>query len=260
MSPRPMSIKSHEGALPRMPWLSMAGTILLAAAILIIFRPGLQKWMGSYASRTSASPGLQAAAVGDSLQITWPAGLRTAALNIKDGDAWRRIDLDQNALNSGRYLYRPVSSEVLIRMDTETVRVMGLTPHPEAPPVPVAAPAPVVEVAQATPASSAQDQAADRVATPAASPEIAERKVPDPFPKALRSIHGTIHVDVQVAVAADGTVQSAEVLTPAKSPYFNRLSLAAAQGSRFKPGADGGSMVLRYEYSRAGVEVSLKAD
>jgi TonB family protein len=115
----------------------------------------------------------------------------------------------------------------------------------------------VVEVAEEAAAPPPDEQTADRaVATP---PEIADRKAPAPLPQALRTVHGTIRVDVGVAVAADGTVQSAELLAPAQSPYFNRLSLAAAQESRFQPSTGGGSLVLRYEYTRAGVEVSQPA-
>jgi TonB family protein len=110
-----------------------------------------------------------------------------------------------------------------------------------------------VEVAQAIAAPAPSEQTADRAVT--TTPEIADGKVPAPLPQALRTVHGTIGVEVRVMVAPDGTVQSSELVKPARSPYFNRLSLEAAQGSRFQPSADGRSVVLRYEYSRAGVQV-----
>ena len=250
MSPRPMNVHNDESTTIRIPWLSMAATVLIAAAILIVFRPGLQRWSDSSGPRASAGPRLRATPSGEGVQIWWPPGTHPSDLSVQDGGVWHRIELNADEVATGRYLYRPSSAEVLIRMDAETVRVMGLAPHPEP------SPPPVVEVAKEEPAPVPAPvvQTADRVV--ASSPEIADRKVPAPFPKALRTVHGSIRIDVQVAIAADGSVQSAEVLTPARSPYFNRLSLAAAQGSRFKPGADGSSIVLRYEYSRAGVEVS----
>ncbi|MGA2185031.1 MAG: hypothetical protein ABSH47_18590 [Bryobacteraceae bacterium] len=264
-----MTPHNDESATLRLPWLSMAATIVLAAALLVLFRPDLQKRLeASDASRADAGPALRATPLGDSLRIAWPPGesafrnARAAALSIRDGDEWHRIDLNQHALAAGQVLYRPSSAEVLVRLDvtdgadhgvTETVRLLGLPAHREAPP----APAPVVEVADETAAATPDEQTADRAL--AASQEIADRKVPAPLPKALKTVHGIIRVDVRVAIAADGTVQSAELSTPAQSRYFNRLSLAAAQGSRFRPSTGGGSQVLRYEYTRAGVQVSQPA-
>jgi hypothetical protein len=261
-----MTPQNDEGATLRLPWLSMAATIVLAAALLVLFQQDLQKRLeASGGSRADAGSALRATPLGDSLRITWPGSesvfrrARAAALSIRDGDEWHRIELNQHALAAGQFLYRPSSSEVLVRLDvtdgadhgvTETVRLLGLPPHPQAPPAPVA------EVAAEAPAPPDQ-QTADR--TLATSPEIAGRKVPAALPKALATVHGIIRVDVRVAVAADGTAQSAELLTPAQSPYFNRLSLAAAQTSRFQPSTGGSSLVLRYEYTRAGVQVSQAA-
>ena len=258
-----MTPHNDESATLRLPWLSMAATILLAAALLVVFRPDLEKRLeASSGSRADAGPALRATPLGDSLRIAWPSGARAAALSIRDGDEWHRIDLNQHALAAGQFMYRPSSAEVLVRLDvtggadhpgaTETVRVLGLPEHHEAPP----APAPVVEVAEETAAATPDEQTADRAL---AAPEIAERKLPAPLPKALRTVHGIIRVEVRVAIAADGTVRSAELSTPAQSRYFNRLSLAAAQGSRFRPVAGGSSLLLRYEYTRAGVQVSQPA-
>lgn len=222
----------------------MAATILLAAAMLVVFRQQLRKRVEAYGTApVAAGPMLRAAPAVDGVRITWPAGARAAALSVKDGGQWRQIALDGPALAAHQYLYRASSAEVQVRMDGQTVRVLGLTPRP------VTA---AVEMAQAAP--PADVHTADR-AVPAAA-EVADRKVPAPFPKALRTIQGSIHVDVQVAVAADGTVESAEVVAPAHSPYFNRLSVAAAQGSRFRRSAGASAVVLRYEYSRDGVAVS----
>jgi hypothetical protein len=256
---------NDQDATPSLPWLTMSATIVLAAALLVLFRADLEKRLEAFdAARGDAGQALRVTPLGDSLRITWPAGesafrnARTAALSINDGDEWRRIELSQHALAAGQFLYRPSSTEVLVRLDVtgnahhgviETVRVLGLTPHPVAPP------APVVEVAKET-APPPDEGTADRALAP--SPEIAVRRTPAPLPQALRTVHGTVRVDVRVAIGADGTVQSAEVLT-AQSPYFNRLSLAAARGSRFRPSTGGGSLVLRYEFTREGVQVSQPA-
>ncbi|MGA3023487.1 MAG: hypothetical protein ABSF98_01820 [Bryobacteraceae bacterium] len=266
-----MKLDKDDSATPRLPWLSMAATIVVAAALLVLFRPDLQKRLEAYtAPRADASPALRATPQGDSLQIAWPAGgrafrnARAAALSIRDGDEWHRIALNQHALAAGQFLYRPSSSEVLVRLDvtdgadhpgvTETVRLLGLTPQREAP----TAPAPLVEVAEEKAAAPPpEEQTADRAV--AMSPQIVDRKMPAPLPQALRTIHGAIRVDVRVAIAANGKVQSAELLTLAQSPYFSGLSLAAAQKSRFHASTGGGSLVLHYEYTREGVQISQAA-
>jgi hypothetical protein len=250
----------------------MAATIVLAAALLVWFRQDLRERTEGYAAaRASAGPALRATTLGDSVRITWPAGARAAALSIKDGDAWHRIELNQQAVAAGQFLYRPTSTEVLVRLVatdgvTESVRLLGLTPHHEAVPAPAPPPAPVVEVAQEKPAAPPVEQTADRALAPAeepaqkrVSPEKADRKTPVPLPQALRSIHGAVRVDVRVVIAGNGKVQSAELAKPAESPYFNRLSLAAAQGSRFRDSAGGGSLVLHYEYTREGVRITEAA-
>jgi pyruvate/2-oxoglutarate dehydrogenase complex dihydrolipoamide acyltransferase (E2) component len=251
-----MTPSNGEGATLRLPWLSMSTVIVLAAALLVLFRPHLRKrFEASGASQPAAVPALRATPQGDSLRIAWPAGERAAVLSIQDGGAWHRIELNRQVLAAGQFLYQPASTEVLVRLDvtdgphrgvTETVRLLGLPAHREAPP----APAPVEEAALPLP----DEQSADRAVT--APPEMADRKTPSPLPKALATVHGIIRVDVRVTIAADGTVQSAELMAPAQSRYFNRLSLAAAQESRFLPSTDGGSLVLRYEYTREGVQVS----
>jgi hypothetical protein len=246
----PMPVDRNETPSVRLPWLTMSSTILVAAALLDVYQPGLQKWVAACStSKAQVRPALEAAPVGDSLRITWPAR-KAAALFVKDGGEWHRIELDRDARADGRFLYRPSSTEVLVHLDetdgaTEMVHVLGLQP------------APPVEVAQATPAPRPQEQTADR-ALPV-SPEAAGRTVPVPLPLALRTIRGAIRVDVLVTVATGGAVQSAELLNPSPSSYFNRLSLAAAQTSRFPPSASGDSLVLHYEYAREGVHVSQLA-
>jgi hypothetical protein len=226
-----MPLDNNETVMLRVPWLSMSAVVVLAAALLVWFRPDLRP-------REVAGPFLRAAPQGDSLRITWPAG-EAAALSIQQGGGWHGIALSRQALADGQLLYRPSSSDVLVRLDhsgaSETLRLIGLPAH-------------------ASPAGS--EPAADRA--PAPPPEIPSRKIPVLLPQAVRSIHGNVRVDVQVVIAADGSVRSAVFLKRAESPYFNRLSLAAAQASRF-PSMSGHSLVLRYDYTRAGVEVSQPA-
>jgi TonB family protein len=177
--------------------------------------------------------------------MAWPAGKATA-LFVKDGGEWEKITLDPNAVATGQIFYRPHSSEVLVRLNetggvSEMVDVLGLPP--------------AVEVAQTAPAAPSVEQTADR-ALP--SPVVAEKPAPAPPPGALRTIDGTIRVDVLVSIAANGTVHSAQMLKPSHSSYFDRLSLAAAQTSRFQPATSSRSLVLHYEYTHKGVSVSQR--
>ncbi|HTP86405.1 MAG TPA: hypothetical protein VMJ34_05640 [Bryobacteraceae bacterium] len=232
-----MRFNDNRNSPIRMPWLSMAATVLLAAGILGALRPKLLRRAGSHPAPV---PALRATPERGSVRISWPAETG-AELSIEDGGRWRHVELDATARTAGEYLYRPASSEVLVRMGTQSVRVMGLTPAP-------------TEVASAAPAD---EQSADRAIAP--EPTAVERKAPQVLPRALHGIRGTVRVDVQVAVGRDGSVKSAELVMPARSPYFNRLSLEAARGSVYPTSSGGTTETLRYEYSRRGVKVSSPA-
>jgi hypothetical protein len=223
---------TEENSTNRLPWLSMGGVILVAAGALALLRPDLQR---RPEAPTSAAPVLRATPHGGSLQITWPAG-KAGALTIRDGGVSRRVALDKESLAAGEYEYRPMCSEVIARLDVADhaagmVHVLGVSPEGEA--------------AERAGSAPPQEGAADW-----SLPGRHELQViPDLLPKAQQSIHVAVRVDVRVAIAADGSVISAVLEKAAQSPYFNRISLAAAQASRFAP-ANAGTIVMHYEYTR----------
>jgi hypothetical protein len=240
----------------RMPWLGMAATILLFAALLVVFRQELIGYFSRFApARAERNATLQVRPAGDSLQIIFPRGARKAVLSIQDGKALHRFHLSGEDLASGRFTYRSASTDLTIRLEaegrTESARVLRQPEVEVAATQPPPAPPPVV----AAPASQPAVGVADRAAT-VPPPDQTIRRVPTPLPQALRSVHGILRVDVQVVIAADGSVQSATLSGPATSVYFRRISLEAAQASRFDPADGGASRTLRYEYTRAGVQVS----
>ena len=247
----------------QLPWLGMAATVLLAAGLLVFFRQEVVGFVARWApGRADRSAALRVTSAGDALQVVFPREMRKGVLSIQDGEALHRFDLSEEDLASGRFTYRPASADVTVRLEadgrTETARVLR-QPEVEVaatatPPAIQQASPPVPPLVVPAPTGSPDIGTADRTAT-APLPEPSIRKEPTPFPRALRSIHGVLRVDVQVTLAADGSVQSATVSGPATSVYFRRISLEAAQASRFDPAA-GASRTLRYEYSRAGVQMS----
>jgi len=244
----------------RMPWLGMAATILLFGGVLVVFRQELIGLCMRFApQRAEANATLQVRPASDSIQIIFPRGARQGVLAIQDGEALHRFSLSQEDLARGWFTYRSASTDLTVRLEadgrTETARVLrqpetdvaATKPFPSSP-----APAPPVMAAAASPPEAG---VADRTTTPPV-PELSIRKVPEPLPQALRSVHGILRVDVHVVIAADGSVQSATLGGPATSVYFRRISLEAAQASRFDPSADVAARTLRYEYTRGGVQVS----
>jgi len=214
----------------------MGGVILVAAGALVLLQPDLQHRPDA---PTSAAPVLRATPHGGSLQITWPAG-KAGALTIRDGGVWRRVAPDKESLAAGEYEYRPTTFEVIARWDVADqaatmVHVLVVSPE--------------VEMAARADAAPPQEGTADR-SLPGRH-EIAAHDVvtPDLLPQAQGSIRGVVRVEVRAVIAADGSVSSAVLDQAAQSPYFNRISLAAAQASRFVP-ASTGTIVLHYEYRR----------
>ena len=253
----------------RMPWLGMATTILLFGGLLGFFRQELIGFFARFGpERADRNATLEVTAAGDSLQIVFPRGARKGVLSIQDGEGLRRFNLSEGDLAGGRFTYRSGSTDLTIRLETDggtasarvlrqpEVEVATTKPSPEpAPSLPAPAPPVVEPPVDAAAASQPEAGAADRAAT-APPPDLSIRKVPAPLPKALRSVRGILRVDVQVTIAADGSVQSAELATAANSRYFDRISLQAAQASRFDPTDGGASRTLRYEYTREGVQMS----
>ena len=89
---------------------------------------------------------------------------------------------------------------------------------------------------------------------------VAERVMPDVPQKSLDTIHGTVRVEIRVAVDASGNVTEARFESAGPSRYFANLAMEAARKWRFEPARVGGnaansSWVLRFEFQRTGTEV-----
>jgi len=240
----------------RLPWLSMAAAILLFGGLLVVYRQELIGYFSRFAPvRAERNATLQVRPAGDSLQIVFPRGARKGVLFIQDGEVLHRFNLSGEDLASGRFNYRSASPDLTVRLEadgrTESARVLRQPEVEVAEAQPPPTPPPVVAATANQPAVGVADRA---VTTPV--PDLSIRKVPSPFPKALRSVHGILRVDVRVVIAADGSVESATLSGPATSVYFRRISLEAAQASRFDPSDGGTSRTLQYEYTREGVQVS----
>jgi len=259
MAAPPMRDPRDNADVFRMPWLGMAATILLFGGLLGFFRQELIAFCARFApERANRNATLQVRPAGDSLQILFPRGAGKGVLSIQDGEALHRYNLSADELASGRFTYRSAAPDLTVRLEadgrTESARVLRQPEVDVAAAKPPLTP-PVVGSQVAAPTAIQPDVgAADRTAT-APVPELSIRKVPAPLPQALRSVHGVLRVDVQVVIAADGSVQSATLSGPATSVYFRRISLEAAQASRLDPAAAGASRTLRYEYTRQGVQV-----
>ncbi len=144
---------------------------------------------------------------------------------------------------------KAVSKVEPINIAVAPVASQPVSPQPAKPsPAPASAPPP-------TPVSS----------PPKAAPspgEVLHQVLPDVSQSARNTITGTIKVGVRVEVDPSGKVTSAEVKSnPAKSKYFERLALAAAQRWEFSaPEVDGkptaSTWLLRFRFKRTSTEAS----
>jgi TonB family protein len=118
------------------------------------------------------------------------------------------------------------------------------------------------------PEASRPPEPADRPPVPAStapsSPGAALKRVPpNPSPSALRTIHGTIKVQVKVNVDPSGKVSGAKIITAGPSKYFARLSMDAARQWKFKPPVSHGQSLasqwtLLFEFTHGGAQAILQ--
>lgn len=111
-----------------------------------------------------------------------------------------------------------------------------------------AAPAPVVR----TPNKASHDSSAKG--------EVLEQVLPDVSDKARSTIRGKVRLSVRLQVNATGTVDSAELDTPASSKYFSEQAMKAAKRWQFAaPEVDGRSVpsqwLLHFEFSPSATNV-----
>jgi TonB family protein len=84
---------------------------------------------------------------------------------------------------------------------------------------------------------------------------LAQQISPDVLPGARSTIEGTVRVIVRVDVDPSGSVEAAELASPAASKYFARVALQAAQRAKFTPPKVAGRNVtstwnLQFDFTR----------
>ena len=93
-------------------------------------------------------------------------------------------------------------------------------------------------------------------AAAAGVPKVVHRVIPEVSEKARNTIHGTVHIEVRVAINSDGTVSSADLDSPAVSQFFANLALKAARQWQFAP-SSGASAVLRFDFTNSAATASV---
>ncbi len=116
-------------------------------------------------------------------------------------------------------------------------------------------------VESTTAAAGKHDSAPVPTAAPAKNPPagsnlpalgILRKVLPEVSEKARATISGTVRINVNVQLNADGTVASADLNSPASSKYFADLALKAARQWQFAAGEDGTpptSAVIRFDFT-----------
>jgi TonB family protein len=94
---------------------------------------------------------------------------------------------------------------------------------------------------------------------------VAQRNMPQVAAYASSTIHGTVAVDVQVSVDANGQVTNATFKSAGPSRYFADRAMIAARGWKFRPPVRNGEPVpsqwtLKFRFRRSGQEASAVED
>ena len=94
----------------------------------------------------------------------------------------------------------------------------------------------------------------------AAEAGVVHKVMPDVLQSALRTIRGTVRVDIKVSVDESGNVTDATIDSPGPSKYFANAALHAAQQWKFQPSANAASgWLLRFAFTANGTSASTKA-
>ena len=114
--------------------------------------------------------------------------------------------------------------------------------------------------ARSSEARSSEATADLPVEGPVVKGEAIERPVPTLAPNAIKTIHGTVRVQIRVRVDPNGDPAGVSYESRAPSQYFSRIALEAAQHWRFKPAQVDGkdapsSWVLHFIFRRTGADV-----
>jgi len=118
-------------------------------------------------------------------------------------------------------------------------------------PASVPSPPPALEAGQRTERAPVQREERPEAHDGAA---VVWRPLPDIPRRARETIHGTVRVNIRVAVDKSGHVVNAGVVPPEKSRYLANLTLDAARHWRFSPGRRQ-EWLLRFELLRDGTKV-----
>lgn len=131
-----------------------------------------------------------------------------------------------------------------------TVSPSATTP---APPQSIQKPSPSGRGTQATPQTKAAT-----VSTPvtrnAESGGVLLRVNPEVLPAAQESIRGEVNISVRVTVDTRGNVTSAELSTPSRSKYFNRIAVDAARQWKFATGS-GSTWQVQFQFRHDGTDL-----
>lgn len=114
----------------------------------------------------------------------------------------------------------------------------------------------VIPTSEATPAPKPRNSRDS-----AARGEVLDQVLPEPLPKALATIHGTMHIGVKVQVDAAGNVSEATLDMPSPSRYFADQAVKAAQKWVFtSPESDGRSVpsewLIHFYFTKAGTRAN----
>jgi TonB family protein len=100
-----------------------------------------------------------------------------------------------------------------------------------------------------------------------ASPSVLHKVLPEVSAKARSTIYGTVRINVRVQLNPDGSVSSAELNSPAASPFFANLALKAARQWQFAPPSSSpsgssssgppASAVLRFDFTQSSTTAYL---
>ncbi len=90
--------------------------------------------------------------------------------------------------------------------------------------------------------------------------QVTHRAMPEVLQSAVRSIQGTVRVNVKVNVDRTGNVEDAELAARGPSKYFAHAAVEAARQWRFDPPKVGGrgvlsTWILQFEFTRDGTNV-----
>jgi TonB family protein len=124
----------------------------------------------------------------------------------------------------------------------------------QAPQKAIQKPSPSARSRQAAPVTTASAGSAT-VSRDAESRGALLRVNPEVLPAAQQSIRGQVNVSVRVKVDSAGNVTNAELESPSRSNYFNRVSVDAARQWKFAADTSG-AWQIQFQFRHDGTDLS----